>query len=62
METLKQFFRAIIYGRMLDYHLKKKEKYDDPRYNVLLHYHFEKAQYYYEKTYEKPFDSNQSNS
>ena len=48
----------IVYGWIVDYHLKKKDVYNGSRYTVLLRYHFEKAQYYYEKAYGKPFESN----
>jgi hypothetical protein len=52
---MKQFIRLIQYGWLLDYHIKKKDKFNMTNHKTVLQYHYEMAQYYYENIYGKPF-------
>ena len=46
-EDIKQFFRIVRYGWLLDYHLSKRKISSDHR--TVLKYHLEMSEHYYEK-------------
>lgn len=54
---MKQFIRLLKYGWILNYHLKKKDKYNFKNHRTVLQYHYEMAQFYYEKIYGAPYSS-----
>ncbi|WP_160169884.1 hypothetical protein [Priestia flexa] len=52
---MKKLIRLLVYGWLFDYHVKKKNTYNMMNHETVMKYHFEKAQYYYEKIYGKKF-------
>ncbi len=49
MDSVKMLIRIIIHGWKLDYHLKKRHLFNNLNHPTVFRYHFEMAQYYYEK-------------
>lgn len=52
---MKQFFRLLKYGWLLNYHTGKQDKFSEKKHRTVLLYHYEMAQYYYEKIYGEPY-------
>jgi hypothetical protein len=51
MKEIRWLLKYIKYGWLLNYHLKKKNKFDS-KHQTVLKYHFEMAEHYYKKIFE----------